>query len=161
MSNVASQSKPFVRKAVLSDCEELSKTMRQEDVQEIWHSSRTAPLEALRDGFAWPLCFTVEWRGRVVAMFGVGGERGKFGFPWMLASDDLVKIKRPFIRECRKHVDEMHKEYPVLCNMAWARNTVHVEWLKWLGFELIEARPHGPDGELFNEFFKVKPCVDH
>jgi hypothetical protein len=128
--------------------------MREEDVKEIWHSSRGTPLSALRAGFAWPLCFTVEWQGRVVAMFGVGGTYGSLGFPWMLASDDLVKIKKSFIRECRRHVAEMQTFYPTLSNKVWAKNTAHIEWLKWLGFRFLEAKPHGPDGELFIQFVK-------
>ena len=66
MSNEVKLSKPFVREAVLTDCMELAATMRQEDVQELWHHARTCPLDALVNGFDWGNCKTVEWQGRVV-----------------------------------------------------------------------------------------------
>lgn len=156
MSNEVKLSKPFVREAVLTDCEELAATMRQEDVQELWYHSRTSPLEALLNGFGWGNCKTVEWQGRVVAMFGVSCEVNGVGVCWMLASDDLVKIKKSFLKECHKYVRDMHKDYPVLGNMVWAGNAVHVQWLKWLGFQFQPAVAYGADGELFHEFFKVR-----
>lgn len=159
MSNEAKLSKPFVREAVLTDCEELAAAMRQEDVQELWYHSRTCPLDALVNGFEWGNCKTVEWHGRVVAMFGVSGNLNGVGVCWMLASDDLVKIKKSFLKECRKYVRDMHKDYPVLGNMVWAGNAVHIQWLKWLGFQFQPAVACGADGELFHEFFKVREDV--
>lgn len=159
MSNGVKLSKPFVREAVRADCTELAATMRQEDVQELWHHSRTCPLDALVNGFEWGSCKTVEWQGRVVAMFGVSGEVHGVGICWMLASDELVKIKKSFLKECSKYVRDMHKDYPVLGNMVWAGNAVHIQWLKWLGFQFQPAVALGADGELFHEFFKVREDV--
>lgn len=159
MSNAVNLSKPFAREAKLSDCAELAKNMREEDVKELWHASRSSPLDALTYGFEAGNCKTVEWQGKVVAMFGLVKGAGDVGVCWMLASDDLVKIKKSFLKECRKFVDDMLQECPVIGNLVWEGNPVHIQWLKWLGFHFQPAIPVGPDGELFYEFYKVRQDV--
>jgi hypothetical protein len=130
--------------------------MRQEDKDEIWHLARKTPEEALRDAYdTCPYNRAVLLEGRVVCIFGIGGEKGGVGVPWMLASPLLTKIKKPFLRECKAWLDEMSEGYTSLYNAAWSKNTVHIQWLRWLGFEIKPAVPMGPDGELYHEFFKV------
>lgn len=157
MLNEAGLSKPFVRAPKIDDCIELSRSMREEDKREIWHFGRVSPLVALLDGLQYSSkCWTVEWQGRVVAMFGVTKQDDDVGIPWMLASEDLKKIKKSFLRECHQYVERMFDGYQVLTNCAWSQNTIHIQWLKWLGFKFLPARAKGYDGELFYEFYKVK-----
>lgn len=129
--------------------------MRQEDKDEIWHLARALPLECLQD--ALKHCAynrTVLLDGRVVCIFGVGGQKGGTGTPWMLASPLLKDIGKPFLKESKAFLDEMSQEYSLLYNVAWSKNEVHIKWLRWLGFEILPAVPMGPDGELYHEFFK-------
>lgn len=157
MSREVDKSKPFVRPSVPQDCTELSLTMREEDKQEIWHYARLEPLPALLGGlFVSKPCWTVEWQGKVVAMFGVSPQDDLVGIPWMLASEDLKKIKKSFLKECHSYVQKMFSGYEVLTNYAWSKNDIHIQWLKWLGFKFFPAKPMGYDGELFYEFYKVK-----
>lgn len=157
MSNEVKQSKPFARASKLKDCAELAVTMREEDKQEIWHFARSSPLDALKNGYSLSRrCFTIEWNGKVVAMFGVVGEIGQIGVPWMLASDELPKIRKSFLKEAKKYLEIVFKDYPVLANYAWAKNTVHLNWLKWLGFTLCDPEPMGVDDELFISFYMRK-----
>jgi hypothetical protein len=135
---------------------ELSVTMRQEDREEIWHLARSTPEKALR--VAYETCTynrTVLLDGKVALIFGVGGEKGRVGIPWMLASPLLQKVRKPFLREAKGFLDEMSEGYPVLHNLAWSKNTEHIRWLKWMGFTFLPAVPMGPDGELYIEFYKV------
>lgn len=160
MSNAAGACKPFVRDAKLIDCLILGTHCRMSDRWEIWHSSRKTPTEAFVTGYQVsdrPL--VIEWAGMPIAMFGVSGNKGSVGVPWMLGTDEIQKIGKTLLRECRSYVDEMHRHYPVLTNYVWAKNTVHIAWLKWLGFEFGEAKPMGPDNELFIHFHKVKQDV--
>ena len=125
-------------------------------MDEIWHLARLLPMEALT--LSLKHCSynrAVLLDGHVVAMFGVGGEKGKVGVPWMLASPLLTKIRKPFLRESKEFLEEMSKDYPVLNNVAWTKNKEHIRWLKWLGFTMLPAVPIGPDGELYIEFYKV------
>lgn len=155
----SSAARPYsilVRETELKDLLELSVTMRQEDRDEIWHLARKTPEEALNQ--AYQTCEfnrTVLLDGRVVCIFGCGGTKGEVGIPWMLASPLLMKIKKPFLRECRAWLQEMSEGYEFLYNAAWSKNTAHIEWLRWLGFDIRPAIPMGPDGELYHEFFKV------
>jgi hypothetical protein len=160
MSNEAAVCKPFVRPSVIEDVAYLAENIREEDRQEIWHSHRKTPLEAFQSGFEIsdePL--TVVWGDKPVAMFGVCGENG-VGVPWMLATDDLKRIRKSFLRECRSYVQRMHEKYPVLINAVWVKNTVHILWLKWLGFDFDAPIELGPDNEMFIRFYKEVACVD-
>lgn len=130
--------------------------MRQEDRDEIWHLARVLPEEALVGGLmSCEYNRTVLLDGKVVCMFGIGGTKGEVGVPWMLASDLLLKIRKPFLRECKEFLREMSEGFPSLSNVAWSKNTTHIKWLRWLGFEIKPAIPMGPDGELYHEFSKV------
>lgn len=134
--------------------------MREEDKREIWHMSRSSPLNALMSGLLYgESCWTVQWGNKVVAMFGVTRTDEVTGSPWMLASEDLKKIKLPFLRECHQYVEVMSEDFEILTNCVWSQNNIHIQWLKWLGFKFLPAKPMGYDGELFYEFYKVKENV--
>lgn len=154
MSNEVKAYKPYVRPSVVEDIPYLAENIREADQLEIWHLARILPIEAFTDGFeSSDAPLTVVWGDKPVAMFGVTGVKG-IGVPWMLATDDLVKIRKSFLRECKRYLDEMHKVYPYLTNQVWAKNTVHIQWLKWMGFTFETPYFYGPDNELFIEFHK-------
>lgn len=156
MSREVSQSKPYAREARFEDCAELALTMRKEDREEIWHHSRFTPLLALQGGLLMSKkCWSIIRDDRVVGMFGVASVDGTIGVPWMLASDELVDIQIAFLRGCKDYLEEMFQGFELLCNSVWIGNAVHIRWLRWMGFKFLPAKPAGPDGELFYEFYKV------
>lgn len=131
-------------------------TMRQEDKDEIWHLARTSPGDALRAAYlGCDFNRVVLLDGKVVCMFGIGGKKGEVGVPWMLASDLLTKIRKPFLRESKAWLEEMSEGFPFLYNVAWTQNKEHIRWLKWLGFDFGIPKQLGPDGEYYIEFTKV------
>lgn len=122
--------------------------------------SRKSPFDAFKMGYDVsdkPL--VIEYNCQPIAMFGVSGTKGSIGVPWMLGTDKIQDIRKSFLRECRDYVEEMHRNYPMLTNFVWSKNTVHIAWLKWLGFQFGEAKPMGPDNELFIHFQKVEHYV--
>lgn len=154
-SNARRPSNVTVVPTLLSHIVELSETMREEDRLEIWHLARVSPREGLLSSFMLSAsCKTVLSDGQVVAIFGCG-RAGEVGVPWMLASPLLVTIKKTFLRECRKFLEEMSEGCKVLRNYAWSKNTVHIRWLQWLGFKMMPGVPMGPDQEVYIPFFKV------
>jgi len=160
MSREVNRSKPFVRPTVAGDCTELAVTMRVEDREEIWHSSEVSPIVALNYCLSLSaLCFTVEWEGKVVAMFGVSRKDELVGVPWMVASEDLKKIRKSFLKESKAYLEQMFQGYEILSNTAWSKNTIHIQWLRWLGFSFLPSKPVGKGGELFYEFYKVNNYV--
>lgn len=144
--------KPFIRRCTEFDIEELSLTMRKEDVEEILHASGRTPREVLLSGFASSeVIRVIEWNGEVAAIFGVVGVLGRAGAPWMLGTDDLRRCWS-LLRECRAYVEQITQKYHYLTNAVWAKNEVHIKWIKWLGFTF-----HGSDirnGETFLHFHR-------
>lgn len=152
MSAEAKRSKPYVRPATRDDALNLAPRLREEDVQECFHSLGLGPLEGLLVSFHCGETFAVIWGDEVVALFGHYGYPGMIGVPWMMASPTLNKIRKSFLRECRDYVARMLKLYGRLENYVWANNEVHIKWLHWLGFKLEPAVPFGIDGEPFQRF---------
>ncbi|MFT3806106.1 hypothetical protein [Arenimonas sp.] len=67
------------------------------------------------------------------------------GAAWMLATDAIKRVRRPFIEVCRGEVDLMQAAFPILCNYVHCDNHVAIAWLEWLGFKVSKA-PAGPGG---------------
>lgn len=133
--------------------EDLAPRMRAADRLEVWASNHLLPFEALvrsvgRSRESW----AVERAGRCVCLFGVVPinllmERGS---PWLLGSDELHDIRIPFLRHSRPVIDRLLERYKVLTNWVHVENTLSLAWLRWLRFEIGEARPYGVDGLLFH-----------
>lgn len=86
----------------------------------------------------------VRVEGRPAIVYGVAPTRVYgVGSVWMLASDDIGRIRKQFVAGCRDKVEMMNRMFPVLCNWVHAENTVAVNWLRWLGFEVQAADSRG------------------
>ncbi|HVJ44378.1 MAG TPA: phage protein Gp13 family protein [Dongiaceae bacterium] len=97
-------------------------------------------------------------------MYGVGKHPWyrKTGIIWMLASPDIAspEIRREFIQRSREMCDRLHERYTVLTNYIDARNTLHLRWLKWCGFEIVNTVQEFGHGRLpFHEFVRIKKCA--
>jgi len=70
--------------------------------------------------------------------------------------EDLKKISLSFIRNCKGVCDILQKDYQLLNNFVDARNTLHINWLKWMGFSFINKHQrYGVERRLFYEFVKI------
>lgn len=145
-------SKPFIRPSQAGDVPLLAQVMRECDRQELFHSSRKSPEDALAAGLLMGNCWTVQWGEKVVAMFGICGIPDRIGMPWMLASDDLLAIRKPFLRECRGVVEGWLERYAYLTNSCWSKNDVHIRWIRWLGFTFEGGEDR--NGETFLHFHR-------
>jgi hypothetical protein len=103
-------------------------------------------------------CYAVELAsGEVAALFGVApSPEARLGSVWMLGSDALFSIRLTFLRHSRRWVETLFRDYTLLGNFVDERNTVHVQWLKWLGFRFLRRAPIGRNGEVFLEFVRLK-----
>lgn len=156
MSSEARQLKPVLDRAVRQDCIELAKCLRKADLDELSHVCGLDPESALLYSFACSdFAYTAKLGDQMIMMFGVGGIPG-MGVPWMLASDLLMNFKVKFVRECRPYVHAMLQRYGHLENWVWAGNAVHIQWLKWLGFTILDSKPYGIDGEPFHRFYMTR-----
>jgi hypothetical protein len=107
-------------------------------------------------------CIAIVYEDKVVALFGVVNMWGLGGSPWMLASNDLKKIAKSFLREAKGEVQKMLQKYKLLENHVWVGNHDHIEWLKWMGFtvdETTEIIRGGNGGRFFHFFMREVPDV--
>lgn len=56
------------------------------------------------------------------------------GRVWLLATDRVSAAPRAAIRLAREWLPRWHSKHPTLHNVADCRNTLHLRWLKLMGF---------------------------
>ncbi len=81
------------------------------------------------------------------------------GAVWLLGSDALTQppLRRQFLVEGTVYLDTLHRFRPLLWNVVDERNTLHVRWLKWMGFTFINRHPYyGAEQRPFLEFVRLK-----
>lgn len=137
----------ILRPSIPEDAAELALTMRQADRTEIALAGSASPYDSLMRGIVNSVDPTtvIGPQGDVVAMGGCVQLAPNLGCPWLLASDGLLEIKRDFLRDCRPQLIKLHGTFPTLYNEVWDGNTLHIRWLRWLGFTVADThgtRPH-------------------
>lgn len=151
-----------VRPATFEDALVVAANMRAADRAEVWASSHSTPEGSVRDSLR---VSTHAWVGyyddRPVCVFGAAPLNliAGVGSPWLLGTDELAERPAAFLRRCRPYVARMVAVYPKLVNHVDDRNEASKRWLSWLGFEIGEPEPHGPDGVLFRPFKLEVPHV--
>lgn len=138
----------------------LARNMREADRLELMAGSGVEPLAALEEGYVHSTkCLTIFTdQDEVVGVFGVVPNTldPLVGHPWMLATDHLDSIRMTFLRQSRKYLDDLAEGFPLLMNCCDKRNTVHIKWLRWLGFSFIREIPEYGVGRVpFLEFVKI------
>ncbi|WMM94909.1 hypothetical protein CRP804_gp31 [Roseobacter phage CRP-804] len=155
----------YTRRTVKEDIPYLAVNLRKEDKAEIQASSGLDPEVALGMGLlVSKRCNTICLSdGTPAAIYGVNdtGVTG-LGSIWLLATPDLLKVQRQFLRECREGISEISQGYSCVFNYTDARNAVHHKWLKWCGFTFIkEHKNFGKQQETFYEFVKITEGLPH
>jgi hypothetical protein len=151
-----------VRRAQLDDARTLAPRLREADRMEIRANSGDDPQRVLERGIeaSVPSCAMLDDAGEVLALFGVVPHPtdARFGIVWMLGSDALVARQAIFLRTSKHWLARLYSVYAALGNVIDARNTVHLNWLKWLGFEAVSRIDrHGVEQRPFIAFRGVRP----
>jgi hypothetical protein len=144
-----------VRTAEIDDVCCLKDTLRESDREEIKASHGHNPEEALLHSLKVSShAFTVTFKGRPVAMFGVAPTEGDktLGCIWLLASDEIHKIKKTFLKMSGVFIKQMLDLYPVLFNYVDIRNTKSIDWLKWCGAQFMVPEVYGVENKFFSLF---------
>ena len=82
------------------------------------------------------------------------------GAVWMCATDAIFKHQMAFLRRSKAALDYLSQDYAVLYNCVDARNTVHIKWLKWMGFTFIAKHENYGAAKLpFYEFLRINTCA--
>ena len=152
----------ILRRAHPGDAADLAPRLRRADLAEIAAGGMGTPLEALLLGVRSGTCYAIvdpQLGTQVYGMFGVVPLPGnpEVGLVWLLGSDELTRISYHFLRNSREWLARLSAPYKLLCNCIDSRNTVHIRWLRWLGFTFLNPQPRGVHGETFIEFLKINP----
>ena len=96
-------------------------------------------------------CWSGIYDDRIILMVGVGSLEKLFpkipkedtegvGIPWMLGTGNYKGCQKTFLRLSKVIKEEMHQMFPILRNFVAVENIIAVNWLKWLGFKMVEKR---------------------
>lgn len=139
--------------------EQLAKSMRPEDMEEVLASGGFDPLDALERSVAVSeLVRTAVFDGEVAAIWGVmpgappvtalGGSA--VGIPWALTGRAVNRRPKAFLRYSRLAVDEMLEHYELLAQFVDGRYDAALRWAAWLGFQVLPPVPFGVAGLPFH-----------
>ena len=149
----------YVREYWEGDAELLAPLLRDADRREIQAASGLSPVESLRQGAEESEIVCSIVGETVCGMFGVSPSYQNAGYVWLLGSDELVtgRAKRQFIRNAGMFLTILHKYFPLLHNYVDKRNTVHIRWLRRMGFTFIAEHPEfGHEKRPFLEFVRLR-----
>lgn len=84
-------------------------------------------------------------------------EDPKVGIVWALGTDGVYSNYRYFLKNTRGWADMFNSRYEVICNIVHSKNELHIRWLQWSGFELMND--HEVNGNKFISFRRVRQNV--
>jgi hypothetical protein len=146
----------LIREATQEDVDYVADHLRAADVHELSLSQPDEPAAAVKASFGysnWTKCALVD--GVPTVLYGVSPtDIPECGTPWMLATNDIYKIKQEFLAGSKSEVDEMQLHYRFLFNQVHKDNKTSIRWLMSLGFA-IDLTPTGPHQEFFNFWLGV------
>ena len=136
----------------------LSKDLRKPDEDELVTKTGTTNIQkTLLTGFAMTdYCRSFFVDDKIAGVYGVVAslDDKNIGSPFLLCTPKIKNIKIKFLRECKDRVEEMSDRFPVLFNYIDSRNKLHLTWLKWCGFKIINEKTF--NDVLFYGFLKEK-----
>lgn len=149
------------RPATIQDAVAIIPKLREADRNEIRAVFGVTPEAVLLNPRnAWTM---VAADGELVGMFGVEPYQPdpSVGQVWMVATTALKSHQIEFLRTARVWIEKLHETYPVLGNFVDARNTLHIKWLRWMGFVFINRfEEWGFEQRPFLQFVRLRnPCV--
>ncbi len=146
-----------IRPSERKDCVHIGFNMREQDAMEMWSYDRSTPIEAAFNSFDKSIISTtILHNEKPVAMFGVMPRDFSSGFLWMLTTDGIKDIGRPFVRNCKKWIDDLLEVYPTLYGYVDLRNSESFRWLTFLGATWGPVETMGIDNMSFRHFSFTK-----
>jgi hypothetical protein len=143
-----------IREATQQDAVWFATRLRAADKREAIAATGKSPIVALMASVAMGNSFVAEHDGEPVAVFGLPiiNSIPRVGVPWLMGTDTLDDIRLTFGLTSVKIIDDWMEQTDEMVNYVDSRHHRAVRWLKWLGFDMGEALPHGPYGVPFRKF---------
>ena len=136
----------------MEDIDHLAPILREADKQECLATTGQMPLKVLHSALLYgDITLTMKTpKGERIGLCGVTPSPfDNAGVVWMCATDAIMKHQMAFLRRSKTALDYLGADYDLLHNCVDARNTVHIKWLKWMGFHFIKSTKRmGPNNGL-------------
>ena len=149
----------FIRTATFEDGCRLIRELRIEDRRELegmGHPILHIPYGILVSNHA---TLFHDKNGAMAGIAGIVELEPGIGQIWMLCTSVVETAPHTFIRNAKRWLREVEKEYTLLWNFADARNHYHHKLLRLLGFQALRIVPIGPDNLPYFEI--VKLCASY
>ena len=150
-----------IREATLADVSIIGDNLRQADREEVEASSGENPTLVMLMGLH-GRCFVAVEDDDPFLIFGVVPDErdDRVGIIWLMGTDKTSKFPLTFLRQSKQWVEELGEGYEVLMNVIDERNSMHLTWLEWLGFEVVHRfEEYGVARLPFLLFERRFPCV--
>ena len=155
---------PYIRPAVLADCDFIAARMKRPDIEECLASYGHTPHDAMRISFetssmAGTVC---DADGEPVLMYGAGLMLPPdTGSPWMLSTAAIYRptMRRFFLRGTAAVINRMHRHYPILIQHVDARHTHALRWMLWAGFSIDKLEAQWGVEKI--PFFRLSKAYQH
>lgn len=142
-----------IRQATITDACYLCTRLRQQDQDEVQASHGVTGEQAVLLSFARAgISYVAVLDGRPICLFGVT-PAPYGGYPWLLGTDAMEQLPVTFFRTSRAYIKAFLQEFGYLENYVDARNTLSIQWLRWLGFTIHPPAPYGIEQKPFHKFF--------
>ena len=150
----------YLTPTTVDDIAYIAPRLRKADHQECLAATGREPLGVLMEGLRIGDVTLTMWSpsGLRVGLVGVSKSFvPDAGAIWLCATDDIYQCQMAFLRKSKEFLPLLQARYLALFNYVDARNTVHIKWLKWMGFTFINKHEHfGAEQRLFYEFVRIK-----
>jgi len=126
-----------------SDINTLIENLRKEDKREIVSKTGTKDIKKtlVKGWLTADYCNSFFKEDILIGIYGVVASDAKeVGSPFMLLTNEIKSTPIGFLKHCKQKVSDMENKYKVLFNYIDSRNELHLRWLKWLGFEIINEK---------------------
>ena len=139
----------YIQPCTLEAAYQVASNLRQDDLEEVVEGHGIDPIIDMPLSTLSGSCvsFTVP-DGRIAGLAGIESD----GRIWMLCTDAIDDFPITFAREAKRFIDSRSES--MLWNFAYKKNKTHLKLLKFLGFELLDEVPYGPNQLPFIPFVK-------
>lgn len=145
-----------IKKATCEDALAVARNIRPEDKMEIeglGHSLGALPFSVALSAVA--VSFYVD-NNELGGIAGIcPSDTPRNGIIWMVCTPALTKQPITFVRQARKWLASVEKDYDTLHNYTDARNVFHHKLLKMLGFKAIRMLQPAPNYLPYYEIVKL------
>jgi len=151
---------PLIVPGDFAMADDLAPRLRHADADELRANGREPHAGLLRACLLSSQLDAIVVAGRPLAIFGFADMGDDTACPWLLGSEDLVTTHRAwFIRHSPAIVSSGDHRWARFRNRVDARNSVHVRWLRWVGFRVDPPEAFGPFDLPFHSIYREAPNV--